>query len=57
MIYVVTLTEDQMQALAGMLDAATKALGLRAVTKDVLGVLNAIEASEQRPAEEAKPNG
>ena len=59
MTYTVTFTEGQMQALSGLMDVGVKALGIRALLPDVVGIITAIEASEKRPdpppVEEAQP--
>lgn len=41
-----TLTEQEIQALAGLLDAGVKAVGLRAV-KDAASLLEKLEAATQ----------
>ena len=41
-----TLTEQELQALAGLLDAGVKALGLRAV-KDAASLLTKLEEATQ----------
>lgn len=46
MNYKVTLTPPQMQALAGILDAAVKAIGLRAVKQDFVDVVLALESAQ-----------
>lgn len=46
------LTEHELQALAGLLDAGVKAIGLRAV-KDAASLLEKLEAA-QLPSEEQK---
>jgi len=40
------LTDNEMQALAGLLDAGVKAIGLRAV-KDAAPILEKLEAASQ----------
>lgn len=45
---VLVLQEAQFEALAGLLDAAVKAVGLRAV-KDTAALLAAMEAAEKLP--------
>jgi hypothetical protein len=56
MQFTITLTEPQMQALAGLLDAGIKAVGIRGV-KDAAGLLDALEAAEQKPTEQETDNG
>ena len=56
-MYELKLTQDQMQALAGLLDVAVKTLGLRAITADVLGVVTAIMEAKPLPVVEEDPNG
>ena len=46
----ITLTEAEMQALAGLLDAGVKAIGLRAV-KDAAALLAKLEAAASAPSE------
>lgn len=48
------LTEQEIQALAGLLDAGVKAVGLRAV-KDAASLLEKLEqATQQRESEDGK---
>jgi len=47
----IEMTQQELQALAGLLDAGVKAIGLRAV-KDAAALLDKIEAASQ-PQEEA----
>lgn len=52
-----TLTEQEVQALAGLLDAGVKAVGLRAV-KDAATLLEKIEAAAtETPEAEGTDNG
>ena len=44
--HTLTLTHDELQALAGLLDAGVKALGLRAV-KDAATLLTKLEEAAQ----------
>lgn len=46
MIYRITLTETELQALAGLLDAGVRATGLRSV-KDAAALLSRIEGAER----------
>ena len=48
-----TLTEQETQALAGLLDAGVKAVGLRAV-KDAASLLEKLEAATKPANEEAE---
>lgn len=41
----ITLTENEMQALAGLIDAGVRATGLRCV-KDAAAILEKLEAAE-----------
>lgn len=52
----ITLTDHELQALAGLLDAGVKALGLRAV-KDAATLLDKLEAATQNPKNEDTDNG
>jgi len=45
-MHTLELTEQELQALAGLLDAGVKALGLRAV-KDAASLLQKLEAAAQ----------
>jgi hypothetical protein len=51
----VSLTEQETQALAGLLDAGVKALGLRAV-KDAASLLAKLEEATQAQPEEETDN-
>lgn len=46
MIYRITLTETELQALAGLLDTGVRATGLRAVS-DAARLLSRIESAEK----------
>lgn len=46
-----TLTEEEFTALAGLLDAAVRATGIRAV-KDAKAILDKMEAATEATAEE-----
>lgn len=49
------LTDTRAETLAGMLDVAVKAMGLRALTPDVIDLVGAVQAvvGEQQQAEQA----
>lgn len=49
-----TLTEQEIQALAGLLDAGVKAVGLRAV-KDAASLLTKLETAAQSVEEATTP--
>ena len=49
-----TLTEQEIQALAGLLDAGVKAVGLRAV-KDAATLLSKLETAAQSVEEATTP--
>ena len=49
MNYKVTLTENHMRTLSGMLDAAAKALGVRALRRDVTELVETLDMAEQVP--------
>lgn len=51
-MHTLTLTAQELQALAGLLDAGVKAVGLRAV-KDAAALLDKIEAAATLETEEA----
>lgn len=56
-MYKIELTENEIQALAGLLDAGVKALGIRAV-KDAASLLQKLEiASTENQEEEVENNG
>lgn len=50
------LTDHEIQALAGLMDAGVKALGLRAV-KDAASLLEKLEAVATTPTQETENNG
>lgn len=50
-----TLTQEQFQALVGLLDVAVKQVGLRALEPDVVGLFGALKAAI--PAETDAPEG
>ena len=41
--YTLTLDANQLQVLAGLLDAAIKAIGIRAMEDDVVGLMQTIK--------------
>jgi len=51
-----TFTDQELQALAGLLDAGVKAIGLRAV-KDAATLLEKLEAVANETPEEDTDNG
>lgn len=48
MIYRITLTESELQALSGLLDAGVRSVGLRAVN-DASRLLSRIDGAEKLP--------
>ncbi|MBK8200354.1 MAG: hypothetical protein IPK75_18560 [Acidobacteria bacterium] len=54
MIHRITLTESELQALAGLIDAGVRATGLRSAP-DAARLLSRIEAAEQLPEVELEP--
>lgn len=52
----ITLTETQVSALAGLLDAAVRAVGLRAC-KDAMELLALLETAESVEEDETKQEG
>lgn len=57
-MHTLTLTDQEMQALAGLIDAGVKAIGLRAV-KDAAALLDKLEAAtaNETPENEDADNG
>jgi hypothetical protein len=44
-----TLTQEQAQALVGLLDIAIKQVGIRAMEDDIVGLMQAIKAAAKPP--------
>lgn len=52
-MFLLELTKEELQALAGLLDAGVRATGLRAITPETLAVMEKLKTLEEAPPADA----